>query len=109
MLSVGTPIQFSVVNENPVVFNLTFRTTGGPATYVTWTRDGINISSTCHCYTPSQTVLDLWSSYTAGDYSNILTVSGRLPGVYGVSVTNGRTRQAVTSNASVTGMYKNEV
>ena len=93
-----------MVNENPVVFNLTFRTTGGPATYVTWTRDGVNILSLRDIrYTTSQTVLVNRRGYTAGDYSNILTVKGRLPGVYGVSATNDRTRHAVTSNTIVSG------
>ena len=91
------------MNEIPVVFNLTFRTTGGPATYVTWTKDGVNILSLRDIrYTTSQTVLD----NRRGDYSNILTVKGRLPGVYGVSATNDRTRYAVTSNTIVSGKIK---
>ena len=103
-LSVGTPstIQFSIsiMSEDSVVFNLTFRTTGGPATYVSWTRDGVNISSLeDNHYTPSQIV---GGQYTAGHYSNILTVYGRLPGVYGVSVTNDRTRQPVAPATSIT-------
>ena len=74
-----------LLNEDPVMFSLTFRTTGGPATYVTWTRDGDDISSLedNHLYIPSQLVVPNGGLYTAGDYSNILTVSGRLPGVYG--------------------------
>ena len=86
------------------MFRLTFRTTGGPATYVTWTRDGVNISSLRdNRYTPSQLVVPNGRIYTAGDYSNILTVSGRLSGVYGVSVTNDRTTTPVTSNIAVLG------
>ena len=95
------------MNEIPVVFNLTFRTTGGPATYVTWTKDGVNILSLRDIrYTTSQTVLDNGGVFTAGDYSNILTVTGRLPGVYGVSATNDRTRHAVASNTIVSGKIK---
>ena len=103
-LSVGTPstIQFSIVSEDPVVFSLTFRTTGGPATHVTWTRDGVSISSLAdNRYTPSQIVLPNDGRYTAGHYSNILTVSGRFSGVYGVSVTNDRTTVPVTPATSV--------
>ena len=90
-----------------MVFNLTFRTTGGPATYVTWTRDGVNISSlrlVDNRYIPSQNVLRNGDDglYTAGDYSNILTVYGRLPGVYGVSVTNDRTTTPVIPIRNIT-------
>ena len=67
---------------------------------VTWTRDGGDISSVddSHLYTPSQLVVPNGGVYTAGIYSNILTVSGRLPGVYGVSVTNDRTTMAATAS-----------
>ena len=98
-------IQFMLLNEDQVVFSLTFRTTGGPATYVTWTRDGVKISSLEDSqYTPSQMVLRNGNHglYTAGDYSNILTVSGRLRGVYGISVTNDRTTTPVTPTRNIT-------
>ena len=64
---------------------------------VTWTRNSDDISSLedSHNYIPSQMVVPNGRVYTAGDYSNILTVSGRLPGVYGVSVTNDRTATPV--------------
>ena len=98
-------IQFMLLNEDPVVFSLTFNTTGGPATYVTWTRDGVKISSLeDNHYTPSQNVLQNGRLYTAGDYSNILRVNGRLSGVYAVSVTNDRTTTPVTSNITVLGI-----
>ena len=66
---------------------------------VTWTRDNDNISSLedSHLYTPSQLVVPNGGIYRSGDYSNMLTVSGRLPGVYGVSVTNVRTTTPVTA------------
>ena len=76
---------------------------------VTWTRDGDNISSLedSHLYTPSQLVVPRNGLYRSGDYSNILTVSGRLPGVYGVSVTNDRTTTPVTptNNFTIIGNY----
>ena len=70
---------------------------------VTWTRDSDDISSLedSHLYTPSQLVVPNGRLYTAGDYSNILTVSGRLPGVYGVSVTNDRTTTPVTPTRNI--------
>ena len=106
----GTPniIQFSLMSEDPVVFTLTFNTTGGPATYVTWTINGNNVSTLEGSrYEPSQIVVPNDRLYTAGDYSNILTVSRRLPGEYGVSVTNDRTSQSVNPTADITiiGIY----
>ena len=71
---------------------------------VTWTRDGVTISSLRdNHYTPSQLVVPNGKLYTAGDYSNILTVNGRLSGVYGVSVTNDRTATPVTSDVNIIG------
>ena len=105
VLSARSPgtILFQDLTTNE--FNLTFKTTGGPATYVTWTRDGADISSLeTNRYMPSQNVLQNNGLYTAGDYTNILTVSGRLSGVYGVSVTNDRTTTPVTSNIAVLGI-----
>ena len=66
---------------------------------VTWTRDGGDISSVddSHLYTPSQLVVPNGGKYRSGDYTNILTVSGSLPGMYGVSVTNVRTTTPVTA------------
>ena len=103
----GSTIEFSVMTEELLMFSLTLRTTGGPATYVIWTRDGVNISSLSNSHFETlQTVQSNNNDYTMGDYTNVLRVSGRLPGVYGVSVTNDRTQAPVTSNVSVLGMYK---
>ena len=78
---------------------------------VTWTRDGDDISSVddSHLYTPSQLVVPNrgvpnGGKYRSGDYTNILTVNGSLPGMYGVSVTNDRTTTPVTSNIAVLGI-----
>ena len=105
----GSTIEFSVMTEEPLMFSLTLRTTGGPATYVTWTRDGVNISSLSNSHFETlQTVQSHGlnnNNYTTGDYTNVLRVSGRLPGEYGVSVTNDRTQAPVTSNVSVLGTY----
>ena len=101
-LSVGTPttIQFSILSKDPwpVIFKFTFRTTGGPATFVTWTRNGVNISLSGDNHYTSQTVLvNHKGLHTDGDYSNTLTVIGRLPGVYAASVINDRMRVPVKS------------
>ena len=99
-----TNILYSITNYTTPVFVLSFWTTGGPATYVTWTRNGDNISLSDSWYTISQAVQYRGrNDYSAGDYTNVLKVSGRLPGVYGVSVTNDRTRQPVTSSATLLG------
>ena len=79
-------------------------TTGGPATYVYWTRDGVSISTRAdRRYTTSQIVTNV----KLGHYSNILTVSERLPRVYGVTVTNDRTGRPYVTPESVRilGMY----
>ena len=66
-------------------FTLTCVSTGGPATTVTWTRDGATVSyNAAHVLT--QTVTDLVNV----NYSNVLTVTGREPGTYQCSVTNDR-------------------
>ena len=63
------------------MFTLTCVSTGGPATTVTWTRDGVVATGV-----PSQTVVDQETS----TYNNILTVTGRLPGMYNCRVENDR-------------------
>ena len=103
-------IEFSIDSEDPLMFSLTFRTTGGPATHVTWTRDNVKIviSLANSTYTSSQSVRDHKESFVRGDYENILTVSGRLPGVYGVSVTNDQTTIPVVSNVTILGKVNPE-
>ena len=71
----------SALTADPPEFILFCVSTGGPATTVTWTRDGAAATGVT-----SQTVT---SSLTA-TYFNTLTVTGRLPGNYQCSVTNDR-------------------
>ena len=61
-------------------FRLTCVSTGGPATYVTWTRDNVTITEGTVTY------------YVTEDenYVNILTVTERLVGLYTCTVANGR-------------------
>ena len=88
-------LQFSLtsaVTTDPPVFALTCVSTGGPATTVTWTRNGNNVSyDATHVLT--QTVTDQLSI----TYSNVLIVTKREPGSYQCSVTNDRTAQPLVS------------
>ena len=86
--SISEPISFSQVELfdplNPV-FTLTCVSTGGPATTVTWTRDGETVSYDDY-HVLSQTVTDIMGSTC----SNVLTVTGREPGSYQCAVANDR-------------------
>ena len=76
------------------MFTLTCTSTGGPATTVTWTRDGDTVSSDSN-HVLEQFVTDQASS----TYSNVLTVTGREPGNYQSTVANARgnaTSQSLT-------------
>ena len=85
------PLQFSLTAD-PSVFTLTCVSTGGPATTVTWTRDGNNVPyDATHILT--QTVTDQLNIV----YSNVLTVTGSESGIYTCSVTNVRTASPLQS------------
>ena len=89
MLKITEPLQFSLQSAptaDPPVFTLTCISTGGPATTVTWTRDGATVSYDADQLT--QTVTE--TSATAFSYENVLTVTGREPGNYQCTVTNNR-------------------
>ena len=91
------PLQLSLTSAltaDPPVFTLTCVSTGGPATTVTWTRDGAAATGGTF-----QTVMNL----TAITYHSILTVTGRLPGNYQCSVTNDRTAPPATASLTVAG------
>ena len=71
-----------IVNDSVI----TFITTGGPATTVTWTRDSVIISDSD--YNAQVTVLD---NGVTGQYTHTLHMSGMaVPGVYGCSVSNNK-------------------
>ena len=82
--TINGPPQFSldtVPTASIPVFTLTCVSTGGPATTVTWTRDGVGVAGVT-----SQTVI----SMATVTYNNTLTVTGRLLGNYECTVTNDR-------------------
>ena len=93
LYSSGTPgiidaIQFSLQSDFTAylpVFTLTCISTGGPATTVTWTRDGATVS-----YDDSHTLMQTVTDQATSTYSNVLTVTGREPGNYQCTVANER-------------------
>ena len=99
--SVTNSLQFSLTSAltaDPPVFTLACVSTGGPATTVTWTRDGAAVSYDAN-HVLTQTVTD---QFTA-TYSNVLTVTGREPGSYQCSVSNDRTAQPAIASLTVAG------
>ena len=77
-------IQFALVSSSPVQFTLTCTSTGGPATSVTWTRDGVTVPyDSTHVLT--QTVVN---ARRTARYRNTLTVTGVEGGRYQCTVSN---------------------
>ena len=83
---------------DPPVFTLTCTSTGGPATTVSWRRDGTMLSDDS-TYTITSQVTD---SETA-TYTHTLTVTGRLVGEYQCSVSNIRTPSGSSRSLTVVG------
>ena len=83
---------------DPSVFTLTCVSTGGPATTVTWTRDGAILSNDAN-HVFSKTV----TNQLTATYNNVLTVIGREPGNYTCSVANARTAPPATASLTVAG------
>ena len=95
------PLQFSLQTTptaEPPVFTLTCVSTGGPATTVTWTRDGAAVSNDAN-YVFTKTV----TNQVTATYSNVLIVTGREPGSYQCSVANVRTAPPATASLTVAG------
>ena len=84
----------SALTADTPVFTLTCVSTGGPATTVTWTRDGAAATGVA-----SQTVTNI----TTATYVNTLTVTGRETGSYMCSVANDRTSPPATASLTVAG------
>ena len=97
VVEITGPLQFylqTTPTADLPVFTLTCVSTGGPATIVTWTRDGAAATGVT-----SQTVVD----QLAITYHNTLTVTGREPGNYTCSVANVRTAPPATASLTVAG------
>ena len=82
--------MLSDLNGPSPQFTLTCISTGGPATTVTWTRDSTTVTE------GTETVLD---DPETAQYTHILTVTGRLGGLYACTVSNNKPSSA---SASVT-------
>ena len=100
---IASSIPFSLVTSlkvDPPVFTLTCVSTGGPATTVTWTQDGaVVLYNSNHVLT--QTVTD----QSSATYSNVLTVTGREPGIYQCRVANDRENDS-SQFVEVEGMWQ---
>ena len=83
---------------DPPVFTLTCTSTGGPATTVSWRRDGTMLSDDS-TYSITSQVTDAETA----TYTHTLTVTGRLVGEYQCSVTNIRTPSGSTRSLTVVG------
>ena len=88
----------SAVTADSPTFTLTCVSTGGPATTVTWTREGNNVPYDA-THELTQTVTDQLNIV----YSNVLTVTGSESGNYTCSVTNDRTAPPATASLTVAG------
>ena len=90
-------IQFQLTSEVDAatpVFTLTCTSTGGPATIVSWQRDGVVVSGG---------ITELTDPVTA-TYTSTLTVTGRETGSYSCTVTNSRS-SATSQMLLVQGEY----
>ena len=75
----------SPLNAEPPIFTLTCTSIGGPAATVTWTRDSVSDPLTnSNVFSLSQMVLDT----VTANYSNQITVTGRLPDTYRCDIEN---------------------
>ena len=84
---------------DPPVFTLTCTSTGGPATTVSWRRDGTMLSDDSTYSITSQVLTDTETA----TYTHTLTVTGRLVGEYQCSVSNIRTPSGSRRSLTVVG------
>ena len=75
-------LNFILTSVDDPTFVLTCTSTNRPPTYITWTRDGTELSDD-NIHSLSQSLTDR----EAATYINTLTVMGRLPGYYKCHVT----------------------
>ena len=77
--SMEIKVDSDLNGENPQ-FTLTCTSIGGPATYVTWTRDSVVVTGGN---------ITLLNDAVNENYTHTLTVTERLPGFYNCTVANG--------------------
>ena len=80
-ITVSDNVEFEMITDSTFsMFTLTCISTGGPATTVTWTRNSVTITEGTETYYNTDN----------GNYTNILTVTERLVGLYTCTVANDR-------------------
>ena len=84
---------------DPPVFTLTCTSTGGPATTVSWRRDGTMLSDDSTYSITSQVLKDPETA----SYNHTLAVTGRLEGQYQCSVSNTRTVSGSSRSLTIAG------
>ena len=99
MVSGGINFQLDTEpNIDPPVFTLTYTSTGGPATTVSWTRDNNTVTANSNRIITSQV-----TDTVAATYVHTLRVTGRQVGPYKCFVSNSRTPLAAATTLQVTG------
>ena len=91
-------ISFHLNSADTPVFTLTCTSTGGPATTVSWRRNGTMLSDDSTYSITSQVTDAVTATYT-----HTLTVTGRLVGEYQCSVSNIRTPSGSSRSLTVVG------
>ena len=95
-VTIPDEITFQLEDADPPVFTLTCTSTGGPATTVSWRRDGTMLSDDS-TYSITSQVTD----GTTATYTHTLTVTGRLVGEYQCNVSGIRTPSGSTRSLTI--------
>ena len=92
--------------SNPT-FTLEARTSGGPPTTSTWTRDGVEITSgislALDTNPQDKPTADNLDAYMNARYISTLVVTGVFPGVYQYSASNRATASPRTDRITIEG------
>ena len=95
-ITIPDEITFQLEDADPPVFNLTCTSTGGPATTVSWRRDGTLLSDD-NTYSITSELTD----GTTATYTHTVTVTGRLLGEYQCNVSSIRIPSGITRSLTV--------
>ena len=90
-------------------FTLEARTSGGPPTTSTWTRDGVEITSVISLEVDTdpqaEVTDDNIDAYLNARYISTLVVTGNFPGVYQYSASNRAMASPSTARFNIEGTY----
>ena len=101
-VTISGEISFQLNTDSatdPPVFTLTCTSTGGPATTVSWRRNGEILTEFSSYSVTSQILLDTETA----TYNHTLRVTGRLEGQYQCSVSNTRTLSGSSRSLAIAG------